>query len=58
MKEEFNFENYLINMYQFYLKSNFDTFIEKNLNYNIRIGNYKKNIEYITNKIFIIIKII
>ena len=56
MKEEFNFENYLINMYQFYLKSNFDTFIEKNLNYNIRIGNYKKNIEYITNKILSEIK--
>lgn len=48
--EELN--NYLKNMYDFYQKSNFKFFLEKCMNYNIKIGDYGKDIDLLSRKVF------
>ena len=48
--EELN--NYLKNMYNFYEKNNFKFFFEKCMNYNIKIGDYGKDIDLLSRKVF------
>ncbi len=45
-------ENYLKKLYKIYVEKNFDEFVNTILSYNIRIGDYKKDISSITKKIF------
>ena len=45
-------ENYLKKLYKIYEEKNFDTFVNTILSYNIRIGDYNKNISTISKKIF------
>lgn len=45
-------ENYLKKLYKIYNEKNFDTFVNTILSYNIRIGDYNKNILPISKKIF------
>lgn len=49
-KEELN--NYLKYMFEFYEKHNFKFFMEKCLNYNIKIGDYGKNIDNLSRNVF------
>ena len=48
--EELN--NYLKNMYNFYEKNNFKFFFEKCMDYNIKIGDYGKDIDLLSRKVF------
>ena len=48
--EEIN--NYLKNMYDFYEKNNFKFFLEKCMNYNIKIGDFGKDIDLLSRKVF------
>ena len=45
-------ENYLKKLYKIYEEKNFDFFVNTILSYNIRIGDYNKNIFNISKKIF------
>lgn len=45
-------EKYLINLFNIYRDKSFDDFINLCLNYNIRIGDYKKNISLESKKVF------
>lgn len=45
-------EKYLINLFNIYKDKNFGEFIDLCLNYNIRIGDYKKNISNESKKVF------
>ena len=49
-KEELN--NYFKIMYDFYEKNNFKFFLEKCMNYNIKIGDFGKDIDFLSRKVF------
>ena len=52
MEEKNEIENYLKNLYEFYKKSNFKYFVEKCLSFNIKIGDYNKNINLLSKKVY------
>lgn len=52
MEEKTRINNFIKDMYVIYSKNNFNFFVEKCLNYNIKIGNYKKNIIQLSKKVF------
>ena len=52
MNKKNEIENFLINLYDFYKKSNYKFFMEKCLSFNIKIGDYNKNISSLSNKVF------
>lgn len=49
-KDELN--NYFKIMYDFYEKNNFKFFLEKCMNYNIKIGDFGKDIDFLSRKVF------
>ena len=52
MNKKNEIENFLNNLYDFYKKSNYKFFMEKSLSFNIKIGDYNKNISSLSNKVF------
>ena len=44
--------NYLKNIYEFYIKNDFNSYCDKVLSYNIKIGDHRKDISKITEKVF------
>ena len=52
MEEKKEIENYLKNLYEFYEKSNYKYFVEKCLSFNIKIGDYNKNISSLSKKVY------
>ena len=52
MEEKKEIENYLKNLYEFYKKSNYKYFVEKCLSFNIKIGDFNKNINSLSKKVY------
>lgn len=52
MKQKDLLEKYLKTLYEFYKKNNFEEFVNFCYSYNIRIGDYRKNISRISKNIF------
>ena len=52
MNKKNEVENFLNILYEFYKKNNYKFFVEKCLGYNIKIGDYNKNITTLSNKLF------
>lgn len=52
MDRKIEIENYLKILYDFYKKSSFKFFVEKCLSFNIKIGDYNKNIDNLSKKVF------
>ena len=52
MNKKDDVEKYLKNLYEFYKKSNFKYFVEKCLSFNVRIGDYNKDISSLSNKVY------
>lgn len=52
MEEKKEIENYLKKLYEFYEKSNYKYFVEKCLSFNIKIGDYNKNISSLSKKVY------
>ena len=52
MNKKNEVEKFLNTLYEFYKKSNFNFFVEKCLSFNIKIGDYNKNISSLSNKVF------
>ena len=52
MNKKNEVENFLNILYEFYKKSNYKFFVEKCLSFNVKIGDYNKNISVLSNKVF------
>ena len=55
MDKKSELKNYLNFMYEFYKNSNYNYFVEKCLNYNIKINDYNKNIDKLSKNIFLML---
>ena len=53
MDRKNNLKKYLKNLYEFYKNNNYNCFVEKCLNYNIKIGDYNKNIDKLSKNVFL-----
>lgn len=52
MNKKSEVENFLNIMYEFYKKNSYKFFVEKCLSFNIKIGDYNKNISTLSSKVF------
>ena len=55
MDKKSELKNYLNFMYEFYKNSNYNYFVEKCLNYNIKINDYNKNIDKLSKNIYLML---